>query len=258
MNKCKDIIWKTLKFLNICIINFFVSCGFLLISVLIYPNYVKPEYINITITLKIFAIVSVIYVVFYICRKMFDNEYLKISINPHTQHIDWKNYELEKNLKEEACIHEAGHTVVAILLGVRIECVEINKTIIKTICSSLSAEEYLRKMIIISYAGPATEKILLNRISMGCIGDDGADFNLAEKQIKDLLLISKDYSGYVACGEQFNETVNKISTELFNKAEKMVDENRNLIYMVADELLEKEKLSENEVKQIIEKEVKNF
>lgn len=254
MNKCKDIIWKTLKFLNICINNFFVSCGFLLISVLIYPNYVKPEDINITIILEIFAMVSVIYVVFYICRKMFDNEHLKISIDPHTQHIDLKNYELEKNLKEKTCIHEAGHAVIAVLLGVEIESVDINKTITKAICSPLSAEEYLRKMIIISYAGPATEKILLNRISMGCIGDDGADFNLAEKQIKDLLLISKDYPGYVTCGEQFNEKVNATSTELFNKAEKMVNENKDIINTVADELLKKDILSGNEVKQII----KNF
>ena len=249
MSKCKNIIWKTLKIINVCITNFFVSCGILVMLMLLYSNNVKLDDLSLVAIFNFFIMYSSVYMVVYICKKLFFNN--KYVIQTSSSDITEKEYPSEQKVKENACIHEAGHAVVSILLGIKIESVEPYKTITKTIYYPLLDEEYLRKIIIISYAGPATEKILLNRISMGCIGNDDADFILAERQIKDMLLISKDYSGYVACGEQFYVTVNKISTELFNKAEEMVDKNRNLIYMVADELLRKEKLSENEVKQII-------
>ena len=250
VNKHKNIILKIQKFLRILITFFLIGFVILIMPMLTYSNYIKTD--NVIEILIIFAIISFIYIVIYISTKFFlFDEYIdQSSLND----VKEGEYFLKQKVKEKTCIHEAGHAVIAVLLGIEIESIDVNKTITKTLYYPLLDEKYLRNMVVIRYAGPATEKVLLNRISMGCVGNDGADFNLAEKQIKDLLLISKDYPGYVTCGEQFNEKVNATSTELFNKAEKMVNENKDIINTVAAELLKKEILSGNEVKQII----KNF
>lgn len=255
-NICKSVFKKIFKFINVCITNFFIICGIILILMLLYPDNIKPDDINIITIFNIFMVCSSMYMVVFLCKEMLhSNEYIERTLP--IEQISEKKDILDPKLKEYAYLHEAGHAVIANLLGIEVMSVEIDKTITKSINVMAADEAYLKKLITILYGGPATEKLMLGRISNGCLGSDGADFNFAEKHIKDMVLMSDDYPGYVACGKQFDDKVNEISTKLFNKAEKMVDENREIIKEVADQLMMKDKLSGNEVKHIVEKSKKN-
>ena len=76
-----------------------------------------------------------------------------------------------------------------------------------------------------------------------------------EELIKQMIITFSDkYNCYVRCGKGFDELVCQNSQELFNKAQKIVEENIENIRKVADELLHKNILNQEEVRQIMKRE----
>lgn len=182
-----------------------------------------------------------------------------------------KEIELLKNVeyyeeKKLVSIHEAGHAVVALALGVNISCVQINmdneqmesgKTILKNKSLIAMDEESVKDIVTIKYAGAATEKLIYKKYSLGSMGSIDSDFESAEELIKQMIITFSDkYNWYVRCGNGFDELVCQNSQELFNKAQKIVEENIDNIRKVAGELMHKNILNQEEVREIMKREEK--
>ena len=113
-------------------------------------------------------------------------------------------------------------------------------------------EEYIKNIITIKYAGAATEKLIYKKYSLGSMGSIDSDFESAEELIKQMIItFSNKYNLYVRCGNGFDELVCENSQELFNKAQKIVEENIESIRKVADALMNKSILNQKEVREII-------
>lgn len=154
------------------------------------------------------------------------------------------------------CIHEAGHAIVAYMLGLNVEYViakqdrGITATQIQE--NPLTNAEYLRKCIIVDYGGAAAEKVITGEIKAGSIGVVHSDFSKAEERIKNMLMISDKYKGYTSCGSDFGEQVQRTSIELFDMAEKIVSENRDVIEKLAGELKKHGEIEKAKIQQIVE------
>lgn len=194
-----------------------------------------------------------------------------IVTEPAGRFLKKKEIELLKNVeyyeeKKLVSIHEAGHAVVALALGVNISCVQINmdneqmesgKTILKNKSRIAMDEEFVKDVVAIKYAGAATEKLIYKKYSLGSMGSIDSDFESAEELIKQMIITFSDkYNWYVRCGNGFDELVCQNSQELFNKAQKIVEENIDNIRKVADELMHKNILDQEEVREIIKREEK--
>lgn len=110
----------------------------------------------------------------------------------------------------------------------------------------------MKNIITIKYAGAATEKLIYKKYSLGSIGSIDSDFESAEELIKQMIItFSNKYNLYVRCGNGFDELVCENSQELFNKAQRIVEENIEGIRKVADVLMNKSILNQKEVREII-------
>ncbi len=258
--------YKSLKISVIVkdIINCFLdSCGIALLLLFFCPN-LKEQIqgdTEIIICVKTIFILNIVLIFgFNIIskRRWFSEERYSSSVKKYaSERIS------ERNDKERKLIslHEAGHTVVALSLGVNISCVQINmeneltesgKTILEDKSRISMDEEYIKNIITIKYAGAATEKLIYKKYSLGSMGSIDSDFESAEELIKQMIItFSNKYNLYVRCGNGFDELVCENSQELFNKAQKIVEENIESIRKVADALMNKSILNQKEVREII-------
>ncbi|MFR7762301.1 MAG: hypothetical protein ACLU1S_04510 [Eubacterium sp.] len=262
----KSMRYKSLKISVIVkdIINCFLdSCGIALLLLFFCPN-LKEQIqgdTEIIICVKTIFILNIVLIFgFNIIskRRWFSEERYSSSVKKYaSERIS------ERNDKERKLIslHEAGHTVVALSLGVNISCVQINmeneltesgKTILEDKSRISMDEEYIKNIITIKYAGAATEKLIYKKYSLGSMGSIDSDFESAEELIKQMIItFSNKYNLYVRCGNGFDELVCENSQELFNKAQKIVEENIESIRKVADALMNKSILNQKEVREII-------
>lgn len=111
-------------------------------------------------------------------------------------------------------VHEAGHAVMAYLQGFDIaECV-VNDRIGNTKLNILNLinNKQHEEIILVFYAGAISERIINGNFRLGCIGIDGtSDFEMAEKYIRNLLLVEDNEYGYTTGGEQFENAVREKS-----------------------------------------------
>lgn len=254
------------------IMNCFIySCGIAFLLLFFYPELkeqIKGDTEIIILYKKIFILNIVLMFGFNIISKKrwfsgeSDNQVGKstIILKGISERNDNENYRNKRLIS----LHEAGHAVVALSLGVNISCVQINmenerpesgKTILKDKSIIAMDEEFIKNIITIKYAGAATEKIIYKKCSLGSMGSIDSDFESAEELIKQMIITFSDkYNCYVRCGKGFDELVCQNSQELFNKAQKIVEENIENIRKVADELLHKNILNQEEVRQIMKRE----
>lgn len=251
------------------IINYFVYSSGILFLIILFDSKSKEQILkigDISNLIKVILCIDLflIFLIDIILGK--GNKYEKT----YRQHFDKVRALIFKknannNNTEDFCeekmlvsLHEAGHAVVALLLGVEVISTEINfeeavsgKTITKEKLGSLD-EEYLKKLVLIKYAGAATEKFIYGKYGTGCIGSCHSDFSRAEEFIKNMLLISPEkYDGYVQSGEKFNNLVYQTSLELFTETQKLVVQNIDSIKKIGEELIHRKNLNEKEILEII-------
>ncbi|MEE0715560.1 MAG: hypothetical protein UCH84_03100 [Eubacterium sp.] len=185
--------------------------------------------------------------------KVIPNEHIVRRINED---------EIIKN-KKVISIHEAGHVVTALIVGLRVLNVEIlvdeqglargnTKSIIDNPSADTDNAEYFTKLIVNYYAGAMAEKLFFGKISMGNSGKDDSDFVMAEKLIKQMLLLSfNDYDGFVEYGHKFEEAVYDVSRRLAKEASEIVTDKINIVERLSEKLMTKGKLEEKEILEIV-------
>ena len=174
--------------------------------------------------------------------------------------IDAEKQKNSDEITKHTAIHTAGHAVISSMLGYKIEYVKMiyeGGDVSGVTKYSLRNDEFMdeknmKNLVVIAYAGPIAEKIILGKVSFDNNLNEFSDFEKAEIIIKKIILESEEYKGYVARGQVFDEMMNTISIELFAEAEKMVRENLDCIKKVADQLVENNNLEGEQFKKIIE------
>jgi hypothetical protein len=150
-------------------------------------------------------------------------------------------------------VHEAGHAVMAYLQNIKIvKCIataEEGKIITQVNQGLMNGSNY-EKLILIDYAGAASEKIIYGEFRAGSIGY-GSDFEQAEQKIKNLLLLDNEIRGYTTGGECFAALVREKSVELFDKACEIICENRETVLKISEELAKTPTISGEKLEQII-------
>ena len=159
--------------------------------------------------------------------------------------------EVMKNI----AIHEAGHAIVAMKLGLKLRSVEIFSSV-ENLSGTTSYygpddsfvdENYKKNQVIISYAGPATEKIVFGKMLIANAKGKNSDFVVAQREMEQILITSDEYRGYVSQGQAFDEAMNKMSLELFSKAEEIARENIDDIKKLSDRLIKTHYLNGDQI-----------
>lgn len=159
--------------------------------------------------------------------------------------------EVMKNI----AIHEAGHAIVAMKLGLKLRSVEIFSSV-ENLGGTTSYygpddsfvdENYKKNQVIISYAGPATEKIVFGKMLIANAKGKNSDFVVAQREMEQILITSDEYRGYVSQGQAFDEAMNKMSLELFSKAEEIARENIDDIKKLSDRLIKTHYLNGDQI-----------
>ncbi len=173
-----------------------------------------------------------------------------------------KKHPDEKTM-ERIAYHEAGHAVLSSVLGY--------PTIHTTIISrnnyggfvqsgdenkTLYTQKDLLDRISILLAGRASELMFCQELTTGASGDIRSASNLAMRMICDYgmsddgSLLFIEQSGNSNLSEQ-KEKANKILTTQYERAQKLIQDYREAVEKVANELLRKNSLTEEELKAII-------
>lgn len=177
----------------------------------------------------------------------------------------------KKRTKKEIEIiawHEAGHAVVAKLLGKSVPKVTIipsttgagGVTFITPEKMGLFTKEEIIEDVKICYAGRVAEHLLHkdeNKITTGA----SSDIQKASKQIKRMIsLYGMSDMGLLNLNE-FNdsnsnkdivlEEAQKISSEIYDKTKELLTDHIDILKKVANRLMEKEKIAEDELDELI-------
>lgn len=170
-----------------------------------------------------------------------------------------QNSSENKEMIEIIRIHEAGHAVIAHLLGVKIEeCIATitqGKTATKTYQPLMEANDY-KDRILILYGGAAAERIIYGKYRAGSVGNEQADFDQAERDIKNLLILEQNNGiyGYTTAGEEFAKAVREKSIELFEQTLSLLTENKDMLLRMAEELEKNPVMSGKEIEELFKKE----
>lgn len=156
-------------------------------------------------------------------------------------------------------IHEAGHAVMAYLQGFQVtECIatittkKIGNTKLDTPDNPATVEQY-EGLILVYYAGAVSEMLLKGKFGSGCIGINGtSDFEVAEKLIRNLLLLENNQFGYTTGGEAFENAVRERSKKLFDKTIEILSKHQDMNEEVVNAFEEKEVISCDELIKIFE------
>lgn len=86
------------------------------------------------------------------------------------------------------------------------------------------------------------------------MGNEQADFDQAERDIKSLLILEQNNGiyGYTTAGEEFAKAVGEKSMELFKQTLSLLTENQDMILRVAKELEKKPIISGKAIEALFE------
>ena len=119
--------------------------------------------------------------------------------------------------------HEAGHALLTYFLTNREFIVEVNNFggRVAQIGTMYDAED-VKKQILVYYAGPAAEELLLNELSFGSFGNAEADFEQAIRYIKDYLILTNRSVSKTFLDENLNSEIVRLSKEFYQEAYDML------------------------------------
>ena len=166
--------------------------------------------------------------------------------------------------KKITAYHEVGHLMMSEILGSK----KLSKCTIVPHADALgyclyheegdkfirTKDELINNMIV-SLGGAVSEMVFFGHESSGCSGDLGSVSAIAKRMVCDYGMSElgkmKIDERNAFMQEKIHEEMKKIVDSAYEKAIKIVEENRELISVIAEELMKKETLEGNEVEELI-------
>ena len=185
--------------------------------------------------------------------------------------LEKKNRRVTEEEKYHSAIHESGHAIVSAVLRPNVENLGIsivprgnaggyNLFNDSEERSYLTKEDAISEMVV-SYAGKAAEKVILNKVSSG----PEADLKGASKIAYSMILKYAMHDSLLTLvgDEQFDSVLiqkntpeaEKICKDSYEKSLKVVTENKEIIIELANALMEKEILSAEEVQNFLQNKI---
>lgn len=166
--------------------------------------------------------------------------------------------------KKITAYHEVGHLMMSEILNNK----KLSKCTIIPHADSLGyclyhedddrfirTKEDLINSMIVSLGGAVSEKVFFGHESSGCSGDLGSVSAIAQRMVCDYGMSElgkmKIDERNLFMQEKIHEEMKKIVDEAYGKAIQIVEENKELISTIAEELMEKETLEGYEVEELI-------
>lgn len=166
--------------------------------------------------------------------------------------------------KKITAYHEVGHLMMSEILNNK----KLSKCTIIPHADSLGyclyhedddrfirTKEDLINSMIVSLGGAVSEKVFFGHESSGCSGDLGSVSAIAQRMVCDYGMSElgkmKIDERNLFMQEKIHEEMKKIVDEAYGKAMQIVEENKELISTIAEELMEKETLEGYEVEELI-------
>lgn len=166
--------------------------------------------------------------------------------------------------KKITAYHEVGHLMMSEILGGK----KLSKCTIVPHADALgyclyheegdkfirTKDELINNMIV-SLGGAVSEMVFFGHESSGCSGDLGSVSAIAKRMVCDYGMSElgkmKIDERNAFMQEKIHEEMKKIVDSAYERAIKIVEENRELISVIAEELMKKETLEGNEVEELI-------
>lgn len=109
----------------------------------------------------------------------------------------------------------------------------------------------VKTRILITYASAIAEEILLGEFHTGCMGSDDADFETASRLIKWYIVMSNDSVSKTLLDEELAPQMIELSKQFYQETKELLTDNVVLLQKVADELMEKDFLSRDDVDKFV-------
>lgn len=185
-------------------------------------------------------------------HKMFKGEVSKI-----------KPSEKDKRL---VSVHESGHAVASYLLGIGVSKITIrgmtsgvggfvqsdNKL------SSFETENDIKHKVEVAYAGRAAEELVYGEVSTGIASDMQAASEMLYEYVAKYAFTEHNKVAYATLTKELKDTIsvsmNEVSNALYEEIKHLLEDNLDKVRKLADIVYEKETLTKDEVKQILEEE----
>ena len=171
---------------------------------------------------------------------------------------DIENEQSEK-LKEIVSIHEAGHALMAILREVPFYYVYANvqgdtytgNLQLKKVPQAIMTSDDFFNLAYITYGSIAAEEVLLGNVHGGCIGSENADFEFAEKNIMESILISSVAKSKILSYPELIKDAHTVSDIVYKQVLIKVKEYKEELQLIAEMIREKQTVYEHEIMQIV-------
>ncbi len=252
MNLIKRIKWKQI-FTDV-ISCFIVSCGVALLIIFFYYENISLEKESIKNSVQtIFSILLVCLIGFNIIVKtrwLYDKS---IVNEPMIVEKPITNRAISDYNKKISAIHEAGHAVMVYLLGIdtyNVQVSHLHPKIVTVLKDGVAKD--VENMILIKYSGAIAEELFDGNIHLGCMGGHNSDFVSATELIKAYIIMTDSNVSKSLLNEELCEQIILLSNKFYEKAKSILIENRNMIEVIADELMKRHSLSENDIALILD------
>lgn len=154
--------------------------------------------------------------------------------------------------KKVCAVHEAGHALIACLKDIEFTEVSLRgQTPHVTIKAYTTNGESFLNRIIMLYGGAAAEEILIGNFCLGSFGDNNSDFSRATNDIKNYIVMTDTRVSKTLLDAELATKMIGLSKELYSTAKEILNENKEILEIVVEKLLEKDTLSYEEIKELI-------
>lgn len=157
---------------------------------------------------------------------------------------------IDKN-RQIIAVHEAGHAVMSYLVNATRYDIDIANSCVHTSYGLADIEEY-KNYIMVTYAGAASEELILGKYCSGCFGSGTADFEFARTQIKGYIVMTDNTVSKSMLEEEIGQKVIRLSKDLYLETLEALAPHKDMIQHLADILSTKNSLKTEEVKEILE------
>lgn len=147
--------------------------------------------------------------------------------------------------------HEAGHAVMAYLNNAVKFDIDLLNNCVHTAYNLADVEE-VKKYIMVTYAGAASEELIFGQYCSGCFGSETADFESAARYIKGYIVMTDNAVSKAMLEEEIGQKVITLSNDIYAETLESLALHKNMVRHLADILLTKNYLKTEEVKEILE------
>jgi len=178
--------------------------------------------------------------------------------------LEVKNPTVLEKEKKTVSVHEAGHAIVAKILNTdKVQKISIIPRghalgyVLKFPEEDryLHTEQELLDKITILLAGRAAENLIFNEVTTGAKDDLNKATKIAKEMVCEygmsglgLMVVNESYLKIDY--DKLRAEINKILDKAYEKAKKILEENRELLIKISDVLMEKESIEEDELEEI--------